>query len=92
MANSSAGTKLGAASRLIAFITEPGTIRKFGNDCAISPISGGVTIRELKFKIMDSVADTCSGQRRLAALMAFFATRNQCHRSCNPSCSAVIGG
>ena len=36
----------------IAFITESAPIRNFGKDCAIAPISGGVTIRELKWSIL----------------------------------------
>jgi hypothetical protein len=90
MAGGGADVHTGGDIRLIAFITESGPIRKFGEDLAIAPISGGATIRELK--IVDSLADTCSGQRGLAALMAFFATRNQCPCSCNPFCLAVVGG
>jgi hypothetical protein len=35
----------------IAFIAESGPIRNFGEHPAIAPISGGVTIRELKYWI-----------------------------------------
>ena len=42
----------GRGIRLVAFLTEPGTIRNFVKDRAIAPISGGVEIRELKLWIL----------------------------------------